>query len=420
MAGRRGGLWRHRDFRLLWAGETTSKLGSNVTTVALPLVAVLVTHAGPFTVGVLAAASWVPWLLLGLPAGAWIDRLPRRPVLLACDLVSAAALVSVPVAAGLGVLTVAQLVLVALLTGASGVLFSTAYRVYLPVLVAAPDLPEGNAKLQGSESVAQLAGRSLAGVLAQWAGAVAGLVVDAVTFLISAGCLAAISVRELPRPRGRRRGTLRREIADGLRWVVHDRYLRSLAVFSAVANVALTGYQAIQVVFFVQGVGVTPGAVGLLVAAPGAGGALGAALAVRLARRWGSARSLLACLLTLTPLGLLIPLTTRGPGLLLAAAGGVAVGAAVAAANVLAAGFRQTYPPPGVRGRVVATSSLLANGSSAAGALLAGALGSLAGPRAAVWAVMAVLVVATAIVVAGPVRAGRDLPVAATEPARQA
>ncbi|WP_372666617.1 hypothetical protein [Amycolatopsis kentuckyensis] len=163
---------------------------------------------------------------------------------------------------------------------------------------------------------------------------------------------------------------MRREIADGLRWVARDRNLRSLAVFSAVANVALTGYQAIQVVFFVQEVGVPPGAVGVLVAAPGAGG--------------------------------------------------VAVGAAVVAANVLAAGFRQTYPPPGVRGRVVATSSLLANGSSAAGALLAGALGSLAGPRAAVWAVMAVLVAATGIAAAGPIRTGRDLPAAATEPARQA
>ncbi len=420
MAGQRGGLWRHRDFRLLWAGETTSKLGSNVTTVALPLVAVLATHAGPFTVGVIAAASWVPWLLIGLPAGAWVDRLPRRPVMLGCDAVSAAALVSVPVAAGLGVLTVAQLVVVALLTGACGVLFGTAYRVYLPVLVARADLPEGNAKLQGSEACAQLAGRSLAGVLAQWAGAVAGLVVDAVTFLVSAGCLAAISAREPPRPAARRRTTLRREIADGLRWVAHDRYLRSLALFSAVANIALTGYQASQVVFFVQVVGVAPAAVGVLVAAPGAGGVLGAAVAVRLARRWGSARSLLVCLLTLTPLGLLIPLTTAGPGLVLAAAGGVAVGAAVVAANVLAAGFRQTYPPPDVRGRVVATSSLLANGSSAAGAVLAGALGSLAGPRVAVWAVMAVLVAATAIVVAGPLRTRRDLPAAATRPARQA
>jgi MFS family permease len=180
VAGRRGGLWRHRDFRLLWAGETTSKPGSNVTTVALPLVAVFVTHTGPFTVGVIATASWVPWLLIGLPAGAWIDRLPRRPVLLSCDVVSSAALVSVPVAAWLGVLTVAQLLLVAVLTGASSVLFGTAYRVYLPVLVARADLPEGNAKLQGSEACAQLAGRSLAGVLAQWAGAVAGLLVDAV------------------------------------------------------------------------------------------------------------------------------------------------------------------------------------------------------------------------------------------------
>ncbi|NBH10276.1 MFS transporter, partial [Amycolatopsis sp. SID8362] len=264
MAGTRGGLWRHRDFRLLWAGETTSKLGSNVTTVALPLVAVLGLHAGPFTVGLLAAAAWVPWLVLGLPAGAWVDRLPRRPVMLCCDVVSALALASVPVAAWLGVLTVSQLVLVALLTGTGSVLFGTAYRVYLPVLVAPADLPEGNAKLQGSESVAQIAGRGLAGVLAQWAGAVTGLLVDAVTFLVSAACLAAVSVREPPRPAARPRTTLRREMAEGVRWVARDRYLRSLAVFGAVANIALTGYQAINVLFFVRVAGIPPGAVGVL------------------------------------------------------------------------------------------------------------------------------------------------------------
>jgi MFS family permease len=416
-AGRkRGGLWRHRDFRLLWAGETASRLGSSVTTVALPLVAVLVLHAGPATVGLIAAAAWAPWLVLGLPAGAWIDRLPHRPVMLGCDLVSALLFLSVPAAAWLGRLTTGHLVVVALLTGACGVLFITAYRVYLPVLVPTADLPEANAKLQGSESVAQLAGRGLAGVIAQWAGVVFGLVVDAATFVVSAVCLAAISAREPPRPVARRRTTMRREIAEGLRWVARDRYLRSLALLSAVANVALTGYQALQVVFFVQEVGVAPATVGLLVAAPGAGGVVGAAVAARLARRWGSARALLLALLTMAPLGLLIPLATAGPGLVLPAVGGVAIGAGVVTANVLAATFRQTYPPRAVRGRVVAVGGLLSYGSSAVGALLGGGLGALAGPRGAVSALMGVLVVATLVVATGPLRTSRDFPVAADRP----
>ncbi|MEU7790185.1 MFS transporter [Amycolatopsis sp. NPDC049159] len=412
----RGGLWRHRDFRLLWAGETTSKLGSNVTTVALPLVAVLALHAGPFTVGLIAAAVWVPWLVFGLPAGAWVDRLPHRPVMLLCDLVSAAAFLSVPAAAWLGRLTVGHLVAVALLTGTCSVLFTTAYRVYLPVLVPAADLPEGNAKLQGSESVAQIAGRGLAGLIAQGVGPVSALLVDAATFLVSAVCLRAIRTQEPPRPVAPRGTTLRQEIATGLRWVVRDRYLRPLALFSAVANVALTGYQAIQVVFFVQVVGVSPAAVGFLVAASGVGGVLGAAVATWLARRWGTARSMLISLLTMAPLGFLIPMATGGPGLILPAVGGIAIGAAVVAANVLAASFRQTYPPRPVQGRVVAFSSLLANGSSAAGALLAGALGALAGPRGAVWALMAVLLAATLIIVVSPIRTNRNLPAAAVQP----
>ncbi|MEU8637234.1 MFS transporter [Amycolatopsis sp. NPDC048633] len=413
----RGGLWRHRDFRLLWLGETTSRLGSNVTTVALPLVAVLVLHAGPFTVGLIAAAVWVPWLVLGLPAGVWVDRLPARPLMLVCDGVSALLFLSVPIAAWLDLLTVGHLVVVAFLTGACSVVFSTAYRVYLPVLVPVADLPEGNAKLQGSESVALIAGRSLAGVLAQWVGVVSGLVLDAVTFLVSAACLSAIAAREPRRPVTRRRTTVREEIADGLRWVARDRYLRPLALFSAVANLALTGYQAIQVVFFVQGVGVAPAAVGLLVAAPGIGGVLGAAVAGWLARRWGTARGLVVALLTLAPFGFLIPLATSGPGLVLPGLGGVALGAAVVTTNVIAASFRQSYPPRDVRGRVVATGSLLASASSAAGALLAGGLGAWAGTRGTMWALMGVFVAATAIILASPIRTSRDFPAAAERPA---
>jgi MFS family permease len=156
--------------------------------------------------------------------------------------------------------------------------------------------------------------------------------------------------------------------------------------------------------------------VGLLVAAPGAGGVVGAAVAARLARRWGSARALLLALLTMAPLGLLIPLATAGPGLVLPAAGGVAIGAGVVTANVLAATFRQTYPPRAVRGRVVAFGGLLSYGSSAAGALLGGGLGALAGPRGAVWALMGVLMVATLIVATGPLRTSRDFPAAADRP----
>jgi MFS family permease len=132
---RRGGLWRHRDFRILWIGETASQVGSSVTGVALPLVAVETLHASAFLVTALTAGTWLPWLFLGLPAGGWVDRLPRRPVMLACDGLSLAAFVSVPIAAWLGVLTIPQLLGAALVAGGSSVFFKTAYGAYLPSIV---------------------------------------------------------------------------------------------------------------------------------------------------------------------------------------------------------------------------------------------------------------------------------------------
>lgn len=401
-------LLRQRDFRLLWIGETTSKLGSSVTAVALPLVAVVTLHASTLAVGLVAAAGWVPWVVLGLPAGAWVDRLPRRPLLLACDAVSAAAFLSVPVAAGFGVLTVGHLLVAAVVAGSASVVFTTAYRVYLPALVGPGDLAAGNATLQGSESAAQLAGLSLGGLVAQWFGAVFGLLADAVSFVVSAACLLAIRAPEA-RPPARPRA-LRREVAEGLRWVAGDRYLRTFAGFAAVANLGLSGYQAVQVVFGVRVLHAAPAVVGVMVAASGVGGVAGALLSARISRRFGTARGLVGCVLIAWPFGVLIPLAFPGGGLLLLALGNLGLAAGIVAANVIVAGFRQTYVPAEVRGRVIATSGVLSYGADPVGAVLAGVLGTVLGIRPTLWIMIGVVFAAGFIVLAGPVPHTRDLP----------
>ena len=383
-AGRRhraGDLIRHRDFRLLWLGETVSQVGTAMAAVAVPLLAVTVLHASTFMVSMLVAAAWLPWLLIGLPAGAWVDRLPCRAVMVTCDAVSAALYASVPVAAWLGVLTIAQLLAVALLGGAAGVFFSTAYQVYLPSLVAADQLVEGNAKLAGSASAARLGGPGLAGLVAQALSVAAALLFNAASFLVSAAYLLAIRHR-VPRPEARRRvTTLRADIAAGVRLVVRDPYLRPMGLFGAVGNLALTGNQALAVVFLVRIVGLGPFAAGLLLAVPGAAGLIGALMSRRVTARFGTARGLLLSALVLLPFGLLIPLTERGPRLAFYIAGIFLAASGTATASIIINSFRQAYSPPPMRGRVAATMAVLLAGTSPLGALLGGALGTVIGVR---------------------------------------
>lgn len=410
---RRGGLLRQRDFRLLWIGETTSSLGSSVTSVALPLVALTMLHAGVIAVSMLSAAAWLPWLIIGLPAGAWVDRLRRRPVMMGCDAASLVLFASVPISAWAGVLTMAQLLIVALLSGVAKVFFSTAYRAYLPALVGADDLVEGNSRLQGSESAAQIAGPGVGGLLAQAFGAANGLIVDAVSFLVSVFCLRGIQSRE-PRVEVRRRA-LRHEIAEGMRFVARDPLLRVFMVFGGAANLVLTGYGAITVVFLIRGIGLSSGAAGLLIAAGSTGGVLGALFAPRLARRIGSARALLVCKVGTTPFGLLIPLTGQGWRLGFFLVGSICMVAGIVAGNVVSGGFMQAYCPTRLMGRITTSIQVVNFGAIPVGAVLGGLLAEALGFQSALWILFGSFVLASLILLAAPIRGDRDLPTRPTE-----
>jgi predicted MFS family arabinose efflux permease len=397
-----------RDFRLLWIGQTSSKLGSTITSVALPLVAVSTLDASAFLVAMLPAATWLPWLILGLPAGVWVDRLPRRTVMIVADLIALAVVLSVPIAAWLGVLHIGHLLAAALLTGAASVFFQTAYQTYPPVLLPTVALPAANAKLQGSESAAQVVGPGIGGLVAQLFGAVTGLLGDALSFLISAICLLRIETREKV-TRSAETNTLR-EVGEGLRFVFSDPYLRVLTAFGAASNIGLIGYQAVLVVFLTRVVGVSPGAVGGLIAAMGLGGVAGAALATPIGRRFGTARGMIMCELGAAPFGLLIALGGPGPRLGFVVVGGFVLVAGVVAGNVIKASFRQSYPPPHLLGRVTASKQLVNFGTIPLGALLAGGLASTIGVRPTMWLMLACVVLAALILLAEPIRGRRDLP----------
>jgi MFS family permease len=399
-----------RDFRLLWIGETTSGLGNKITAVALPLIAVVALDASSTAVGLLAAAVWLPWLIVGLPAGVWVDRIRNRPLMIACDLLSAAALVSVPVAAWLGVLTFAHLVAVALIAGTAATCFYPAYHAYIRTVLDGRDLVEGNAKLQGSEAATRLAGPGAAGLLAQWFGAVTGLLADAATFLISALCLQRIRVVEPARPPRAERDRLGRQILEGLRFVGRDRYLRPMVTWGAVVNMALMGYQAVQVVFLVRTVGLNPATVGLLLSSGSVGALVGALVATKVSQRFGTARGLLLLQLTTAPFALLMPMTTPGLGVLPFALGGFFVGIGVSVANIVVGSFRQGYCPPHLLGRVVATAMAINHSTIPLGSLLGGVLGDVVGYRAAMWIMTGIVAPCWLILVLSPMRGERDLP----------
>jgi hypothetical protein len=408
-----GGLLRQRNFRLFWVGETVNLLGSAMALIGVPLLAVLFLHATTFEVGALAAAAYLPWLIIGLPAGAWVDRLPPRPVMIACDLASAALYASVPIAYAIAALTIGQLFAVQLLAGAVGVVFSTAYQVNLPSLVTSGELAEGNAKLQASSSAAALGGRGLAGVVAQVVGVTAALVFNAASFLVSAVCLLAIRAPE-PRPAAapRQVSTLRRDMADGMALVSRDPYLRPLALFGGVANFALDGFAALVVVFLVRTVGLPVGLTGLLTALPGLGGLLAAFAARPLIAKVGSSRGLLLATVGALPFALLIPLAGQGPRLVFYAVGVLVSATGVTTGNIILATFRQVYCPPRMLGRVTATMRFVIMGTSPFGALAGGALGTWLGPRNALWVVLSILTVSGMPLLGREFTRHRDLPAA--------
>jgi len=405
------GLWRHHDFRRLWIGETTSQVGSAITGVALPLVAVSTLHSGAFLVALLAASTWLPWLVLGLPVGALVDRVARRPVMLAADAVALAAFASVPVAAWLGAISIAQLVVVAAVAGSAAVFFNTAYTAFLPKLVAEDDLIEANAKLIGSESAAKFCGPGIGGAIAQAAGPATGLLADAASFAVSFWCLLGLRGRE-PREsyEPRARAPLRREVAAGLRFVRADPFMRVDAIEAGLANLFLTAVDALLVVFLVRDVHLSAGGVGLVMAIASLGGVVGAALARPLARAVGSARALLVCALAGLPFGLLLPLARPGAGVLFAVAGQLPVVVGVVASNVIVGSFMQTYVPAEMLARVSAAIRTIAFSAMPAGALLAGALAAALGLRPALWILSAGLALVGGVFVASPVRRLRELP----------
>jgi predicted MFS family arabinose efflux permease len=409
-------LARNRSFRLLWFGETVSVLGTATTSTLLPLVAVVGFDAGPGWMGILTAAAWVPWVVVGLPAGAWVDRLPARRVMIASDLAAGLALASVPVAGLFHLLTLPQLAIVAFVNGVATVFFRAAYPALVRQVAPRDQQESAFARLFGSESAMQVAGPGLGGLVAQFASAAGGLLLDTASFVVSAVCLWRLRLPALDTSQRARAeeaeeaAPLRERIREGIDYLRQDRLLRFFTVVGSVSNFGLTGCTTLLVLFLVREVHLSSGAVGLVLAVQSLGGVIGASIATRVSRRLGSARALLVLQVVAGPPALLTPFGSPGAGLVAMLAGLVLVGVGVVAGNIVRGAWRNRYVPEHLVARQVTTAQFVNLGTMPLAGLTAGALGAELGLRITLALMAGVHVLACSAMFWSPLRGLRDLP----------
>lgn len=392
-------LLRHSGFRNVYLAAAVSQLGSQISYVALPLLAVTVLHAGPGQLGLLSALGTLTVLVLGLPAGAWVDRVRRRPLMVGMDVLRALTLVTVPVAWWAGWLSMGQLYAAAVLVGGGTLLFDVASYSLLPGLVGRARLTGANSLLVGTGAGMDIAGRSLAGVLVQVAGAPVAILLDALSYLWS-----ALWLRGVPesRPEGGTAGD--RRIRDGVRFLFGNPVLVAAATQGAMANLAFPLCSVLLPVLIVEELGYPAWVLGGYLAVGGLGVLAGSSAAHLIGRRLGTGRAVWLVSLATTPAALVTPFLDRGGWLVAAAAAWFALTFRTGVNNVLLVSLRQRVTPDGMLGRMTATMRLLLTGALGLGGLLAGLLGEVGGVRVPMWTGAVVMALSWVPIMLSPLR----------------
>ncbi|WP_394621723.1 MFS transporter [Lentzea sp. JNUCC 0626] len=406
-------LWGHPDFRRLWMGDTISQFGANVGMTVIPLLAAGVLNATPFEMGLLAAASTMAFLVIGLPAGVWVDRMRRKPLMIAMDVARAALMLSVPLAWWLGLLGLPQLIVVSLAVGVCTVFFDVAYQSYLPSLVGRGQLVEGNSKLQASLSVAEVSGPAIGGYGAQFLGAANSVLATGLGYLSSAFFLMRIRTAE-PAPERHPDPHLRREIMEGLRFVFGNVTLRMIVACTGTSNFFHGIQNAVLILFLLQTVRLSEGTAGLVLSAGGVGGVLGAAFAYKIGLLVGQARMIWLIPVLTWPFTLALPFVSDGWGLVLPMVGLAISVFGIVVYNVGQVSYRQAICPDHLLGRMNASIRWVVWGSTPLGALLGGGLGTWIGVVPTLWVSLVGSVGGMVWLLVSPLRTMRDLPTASS------
>jgi MFS family permease len=405
----RGGLLRQGDFVRLWAAQTVSQLGTQVSQLALPLVAVLALHASAFEVALLGTFEMLPFLLFALPAGVWVDRIARRPVLIAADVVRAIAVASIPLVAVFATLTIWHLFAVGFVVGTLTVFFDVAYQSYLPALVGREHLVEGNSKLEVSRSAANIGGPGLGGLLVSAITAPYAMAVDAASFAWSALLLARIRTRE-PTPERAPGRNMRREVGEGLRYLLGDPRWRALTLYVSIYNLGTSIAFSIFIVYAVRRLGLSAGAIGLVFTLGNLGWLAGAVAARRLSGRIGIGPTLaVAGTLGTFPL-LLVPLAPRSFPIPFLVASQILTALGIVLFNVTALSLVQTLTPDRILGRANASRRWIVWGIMPLGSLIGGGLATAIGLRPTLFVGTAIACFSFVFLLTRPLRSIQSLP----------
>lgn len=382
-------LLRHPDFLKLWSAETISVFGSQITQLALPLIAATILQVSPFEFGLLATIEFLPFILLSLPAGVWVDRLRRRPIMIVADVGRAIALLTIPFAFLFDALTIWQLYAVGFLNGCFTVFFDVSYQSYLPSVVERDQLVEGNSKLEITRSASQILGPGAAGILIGALRAPLAIFVDAISFLVSALFLVWIRRPEPePEPHDETTGprpSMRREVAAGMRYVTGHRWLRSIAATTGLSNLFTNVAYSILILFLVRDRGFTAELIGFAFSIGGLGVLTAALTTSRLTKLLGVGRMLL---IGATGFSLSILPVAIAPDewLFVAVAGSAFLGGFCGVAwNINQVSLRQAITPTGMLGKMNATIRFIVWGTIPVGAILGGTLGELIGLHNTIW-----------------------------------
>ena len=394
MKHHRSGLLQHPDFRKLWFGQTVSEFGSRITRDGLPLTAVILLSATPEQMGILTAISSLPILLFGLFVGVWVDRLRRRPLMIVADLARMLLLLSVPVFALAGALSVEFLYMIVAATSLLSLTYEVAYRAFLPSILGREQLVEGNSKLATTSSLAEIGGPAIAGLLVQLISAPLAIFFDALSFLFSAVSTSLIRAPE-PKPQTSvDAASIREEIRQGFAILANVPVLRALAVGSALRAFFGSFIGTLYGLYAIRILGLSPSTLGFLIAAGGIGALVGALLASRLPRRYGLGTTLTGALLVSGLINLLIP-AAGGSALLaslLLVAAQLVGDAAMMVYEVNEISLRQMLVPGHLLGRANASLGFLTEGIAPVGALVAGLVAGTLGERTTLWiAVLGIL-----------------------------